>query len=67
MRSGIFSHFLVRGLKGEANQDGNAIITVKELFDYVHQNVRLYTGNIQTPTLTGDFDRRMPVAFVRGE
>ncbi|MCB9296939.1 MAG: caspase family protein [Lewinellaceae bacterium] len=67
LRSGIFSHFLVRGLKGEANQDGNAIITVKELFDYVHQNVRLYTGNIQTPTLTGDFDRRMPVAFVRGE
>ncbi len=67
LRSGIFSHFLVRGLKGEANRDDNPIINIQELFNYVHKNVRLYTGNIQTPTLTGDFDYRMPVAFIRGE
>lgn len=65
LRSGIFSHFLVRGLKGAANQNGDELVTIQELFDYVHQNVRMYTGNIQTPTLTGQFDPKMPVAFVR--
>lgn len=65
LRSGIFSHFLVRGLKGEADVDGNKIVTVKELFGYVHKQVRLYTGNVQTPTLTGSFDDKMPVAVIR--
>lgn len=65
LRSGVFSHFLVRGLKGEANANEDKVITIKELFDYVHQKVRTYTGNVQTPTLTGDYDEKMPVAFVR--
>ena len=65
LRSGIFSHFMVRGLKGEADRDGNLIVTIQELFDFVHQHVRMYTGNIQTPTLTGIFDPLMPVAAVR--
>lgn len=65
LRSGIFSHFLIRGLKGAADADANRIVTVQELFNYVHQQVRLYTGSIQTPTLTGSFDPRMPVAAVR--
>lgn len=65
LRSGIFSHFLVRGLKGEADKSENGIITIEELFSYVHQNVRLYTGNLQTPTLTGTYDNAMPVAVIR--
>ena len=65
LRSGVFSHFLVRGLKGEANSNEDKVITIKELFDYVHQKVRTYTGNVQTPTLTGDYDENMPVAIVR--
>lgn len=65
LRSGIFSHFLVRGLKGEADRDKDRIITVNELFNFVYQNVRSYTGNVQTPTLTGRFDQLMPVAVIR--
>lgn len=66
LRSGIFSHFLVKGLKGDANVDNNDIVTIAELFNYVHQNVRMYTGNIQTPTLTGKYAQDMPVAFIHG-
>lgn len=65
LRSGVFSHFLVKGLKGQADQDLDKVITVKELFNYVHKNVRTYTGNVQTPTLTGDYNEKMPVALVR--
>jgi hypothetical protein len=65
LRSGIFSHFLIRGLKGAADTDGDTIVTIKELFGYVHKQVRLYTGNVQTPTLTGSFDALMPVGVIR--
>lgn len=65
LRSGIFSHFLIRGLKGEANTDGDKMVTIRELFYFVHQRVRQYTGNVQTPTLTGAFDENMPVSAIR--
>lgn len=65
LRSGIFSHFLIRGLKGEANTNDDRIISIRELFSYVHRNVRQYTGNVQTPTLTGTFDDNMPVSALR--
>jgi hypothetical protein len=65
LRSGIFSHFLVRGLKGEADKNSNSIVTIEELYSFVHQNVRMYTGNLQTPTLTGAFDENMPVSVIR--
>jgi hypothetical protein len=65
LRSGVFSYFLIRGLKGEANTNGDHIITIAELFNFVNTNVSIYTGKVQTPTLTGDFDVNMPVAFIR--
>jgi hypothetical protein len=65
LRSGVFSHFLIKGARGPADNDQNRIVTVKELFDYVSQNVRSYTANVQTPLLMGNFDRTMPFALVR--
>ncbi len=65
LRQGIFSHFLIRGLKGEADADGNAIVTIAELYDFVHIKVRKYTANAQSPTITGSYDERMPVAVAR--
>ena len=65
LRQGIFSHYLIRGLKGEADKNKNKIVTVTELFDFVHGKVRVYTGNAQTPTITGEFDPNMPVAVSR--
>jgi hypothetical protein len=65
LRSGIFSHYLIRGLKGEADVDGNKIVTMREVFDYVYKNVRSYTSNAQTPTISGQFDWQMPTSMVR--
>ena len=64
LRQGIFSHFLIRGLKGEADKNSNKIVTVQELFDFVYNKVRTYTGNVQTPKLSGKFDPGMPIALV---
>ena len=65
LRQGIFSHFLIRGLKGEADVNKNKTITVKELFDWVYTKVREYTGLAQTPMIAGDYDEKMPVGFIR--
>ncbi|MEM6398234.1 MAG: caspase family protein [Bacteroidota bacterium] len=65
LRSGVFSHYLIKGMKGEADVNRDQLISVQELFQFVHREVRKYTGNIQTPTLSGDYDETMPVAVVR--
>ncbi len=65
LRQGVFSHFLLRGLKGEADADGDAVVTVQELFDYVSTNVRTYTGGRQHPSIFGQYDPHMPVSVVR--
>ena len=65
LRSGIFSHYLIRGLKGDADEDHNKIITMRELYDFVYKNVRIYTSNAQTPTISGNFDWNMPLGIIR--
>ncbi|OAV44745.1 caspase family protein [Lewinella sp. 4G2] len=65
LRSGIFSHYLIRGMKGEADANQDQLVSIEELFGFVHREVRRYTGNIQTPTLTGVYDGRMPISVIR--
>lgn len=65
LRQGVFSHFLIRGLKGEADEDKNRIISIQELYDFVYKNVRTYTGNRQSPLIKGTYDPRMPVGILR--
>ena len=65
LRQGVFSHFLIKGLKGEADGNYDKIVTIQELFDYTDYNVRTYTGNRQSPVIKGNYDRNMPAAVVR--
>ncbi|MEM1214240.1 MAG: caspase family protein [Bacteroidota bacterium] len=65
LRQGVFSHFLLRGLKGEADQDMDGVVRVRELFDYVNYQVQNYTGQRQQPVIQGTYDERMPVAVLR--
>lgn len=65
LRQGIFSHYLIEGLKGEGDTNKDKIITLDELYTYVYGNVREYSGNLQTPVLAGDMDRAMPLASIR--
>jgi hypothetical protein len=65
LRQGVFSHFLIRGLKGEADRNKDKVVTVQELFDFIFGNVRDYTGNRQSPVIKGTYDPVMPVAVLR--
>src|SRR5258706_151934 len=44
----LFTHFLVKGLEGEADRDGDGKITVDELYDYAYEQIVSLTPK-QTP------------------
>lgn len=65
LRQGVFSHFLIRGLKGEGDKNQDKVVSVQELYDFIYDNVRAYTGNRQSPVIKGTYDPAMPVAVMR--
>ncbi len=65
LRQGVFSHFLLRGLKGEADVDYNNIVNVQELYNYIFKNVKTYTVQKQSPVIEGDYDHNMTVSVLR--
>ena len=61
---GIFTYYVVQGLQGAADANGDGIVTADELAEYVHTNVREATGSRQNPTSErGSFDANMVLAF----
>ena len=65
LRQGVFSHYLMRGLKGEANLNHDKIIDITELYNYVQGKVKKYTNGLQSPNISGNYDPKMPVSFAR--
>jgi uncharacterized caspase-like protein len=65
IRQGVFSHFLIRGLKGEADANKDHIVSVTELFDFVESNVTDYTQYKQNPVISGNYDEHLPISTVR--
>jgi tetratricopeptide (TPR) repeat protein len=61
---GVFTHYVVLGMEGEADGDGDGVVTADELAEYVHTQVREYTGARQNPTSDkSNYDPEMQLAF----
>ena len=60
---GVFTHYLLEGMRGAADDDNNGIVTIGELFEYVRDNVKRATSNRQHPVIGSNFDRNLPVAI----
>lgn len=65
LRQGIFSYYLLKGLKGAANLNGDQIVTVEEIYKYVTDQVSKYSGGRQKPLLAGDINLQFPMALLR--
>ncbi|MGA1994627.1 MAG: tetratricopeptide repeat protein [Bryobacteraceae bacterium] len=62
---GVFTYYLVKGLEGAADTSHDGIVTADELAEYVHTQVREYTGQRQNPTSErGSFDPSMLLSYV---
>ena len=53
---GVFTHFLIKGLKGEADYNKDKRVSLGEIIPYLSEQVRRATRNAQTPTVAGRFD-----------
>jgi hypothetical protein len=62
---GVFTHFLLEGLRGAADQNGDQIVSLGELMEYVREHVRRATRDAQIPAIGAtSFDRTTPLAVV---
>jgi len=66
---GLFTHYLVQGLRGAADLDRDGIVSLQELYQYLEQQVsqksRSIGGN-QHPVMKGELEGLMPLMKVGG-
>jgi hypothetical protein len=59
---GVFTYYLLRGLKGEADKNHDGIVTAGEIFAYLQQSVRAATDGKQNPRAAVGIDSGLPVS-----
>jgi uncharacterized caspase-like protein len=62
---GVFTHYLVEGLKGAADENKNGLVDIREVYEYVRQKVSEATGKKQYPELKGVYQDRFPMSVVK--
>jgi uncharacterized caspase-like protein len=65
LHHGIFTYYLLEGLKGQCDVNRDRVISVIELFEYVSNGVKKVTKGNQKPVPGGKFDDTLPIAIVR--
>ncbi|MGA9773609.1 MAG: tetratricopeptide repeat protein [Blastocatellia bacterium] len=63
---GVFTHYMLEGLKGEADRDRDRVVRAGELLDYLSQIVPDQTNALQHPRAAGNIDARLPLAIASG-
>lgn len=62
---GVFTHFLLQGLKGAADYDNDGVIDVDEIHQYLSKEVPKATDQGQTPVKKGEVEGRLIVGKVK--
>jgi len=61
---GIFSHYLIQGIRGNGDLDRDGMVSLQELYQYLEQEVsrksRLAGGN-QHPVMKGELEGILPL------
>jgi hypothetical protein len=63
-KHGVFTHYLLEGLKGKADTDNDSLITVDEVYRYVSDQVPKATGQEQHPVKKGSVEGRFILGIV---
>jgi uncharacterized caspase-like protein len=62
---GVFTYYLLEGLKGKADADKDGIVTVDEVYAYVSRKVPEATGQNQHPVKKGEVEGQLVLGHVR--
>lgn len=70
LKHGVFFHYLIEGLRGDADLDGDSVIIREEVEAYVKKRVRAYASQKlrreQWPHLMGDSNDQRPLVVLAG-
>jgi uncharacterized caspase-like protein len=64
---GIFTHFVLEGLRGKADRNGDGLVTVSELYEFVEGQVDATArraGGRQRPLMKGEIEGTLPLSKV---
>ena len=61
---GVFTNFLLKGLKGEADKDKDGVVRAAEILEYLSETVPQETKALQHPRAAGSIDPRLPLAVL---
>jgi uncharacterized caspase-like protein len=64
---GIFTYYLIQGLKGAADYNRDGIVTLQELYGYVEQQVTVKAravGGNQHPVMKGELEGALPLVKI---
>ncbi|MGI9067370.1 MAG: caspase family protein [Pyrinomonadaceae bacterium] len=70
LKHGLFTYYMLQGLGGPADANGDGVVTSKEVYDFVAEGIRNdkeVAGIKQVPEYNPSFDRSIPLAIVRHE
>ena len=65
LKHGVFSYYLLKGLKGAGDFDGDGIITVSELFSFLSRRVPEASGQDQHPVRKGETEGELVIGRVK--
>ena len=65
LRHGYFTYYLLKGLKGEADVDGDRFIDVNEISSYLNREVPRATGQKQHPVKKGEAEGQVVIGRVK--
>jgi tetratricopeptide (TPR) repeat protein len=58
---GVFTYFLLKGLRGDADYNKDSSVSIGELTSYLSEQVRRETKNAQSPTVAGRYDPALTI------
>lgn len=67
-KHGLFTYFLLRALRGEADANDDRLVSVKEIYNYIKNHVTRVSrrmGSEQTPFITPSLDALKDMAVCR--
>jgi len=64
LKHGVFTYYLVEGLRGKADADKDGLITVDEVYRYVSEHVPRATGQEQHPVKKGIVEGRLILGII---
>jgi hypothetical protein len=65
LKHGVFTYYLLEGLRGKADVDGDGVITVDEVYGYVSTKVPQATGQDQHPVRKGEATGQIILGVVK--